>query len=439
MNILVYGIGKSGLSVVKFANTLGWRSWITDDFTRLVPFRENVTFVEPGKIDNSFFVDHQIDLVIKSPGIPPNKPIVLRATALGIPVIDEVELACRFIGTPYIAVTGTNGKSTVVQWINDILSWQGLKVAIAGNFGTPLIEFVGKNFDLLALELSSFQLAFTFSLKPKVAVVTNITSDHIDWHSTREKYLKAKFSIFSNRESLDCIVVGDSIAVSSSETPLKRVGYGDDIYEGIRIKNGLLLEVEKGTVVDTLFIPKTFFFDELLAFSYLASKVVVNDLRLGDLQLDRLNFLEHRLQVIGKLNGALWVNDSKATNTAATSFAVEKLSRFSKIRLLLGGRSKESSFDQLAAFIKDRVIKCYLFGEDREKIGDSLDRFGISYESFVFLEDAVCSVARDSTDGDIVLFSPGCASFDLYSNYKERGEHFIKLARKVGNVKSVSL
>ena len=379
------------------------------------------------------------DLVVASPGIPPSSPLMQAVVAAGMPVVSEVEYAFTRSHSPWVAVTGTNGKTTVTSLIDHLLTRSGIPAESVGNIGRPPIEVVddaGPSTVLVA-EVSSFQLAGTKTFRPRVGVLLNITPDHLDWHPTMEAYASDKSRVFANqgRDDLAVVVVDDPGAAPYAEIVAER---------GVRVCRvsverfhpggaGLLdgwLAVD-GPEGPTRLIPA----DELPmpgrhnvlnALSAAAAVLAVGGTEDG--VRDGLRTFErarHRLEPVATIAGVEYVDDSKATNPDAVVKALEAFDDRHVIALL-GGRAKNTDFRPVALAAVSRCPAVVLFGEAAEEIGESFAGLDMRIERAPRLVDAVPLAASLARPGDVVLLSPGCASFDEFTGYKQRGETFAR-------------
>jgi len=413
-----------------------------------------------------------VDLLVKSPGVPTSSPVVAAALERGLPIWSEIELAARFLTNRWIAITGTNGKTTTTELTGHILRSAGGPVEVAGNVGRALATLPGAidSAAVVVAELSSFQLEHIERFRPDVAVLLNLTEDHIDRHGTYGGYVDAKLRIFENQASADLALVNfddAGIAALAGELPgqARRGGFsrvvamaaetpavGDAAPEGAAPRGasgpqrgGTLLA---GLAGDALWLRTATGLERLCALDELALKGdhnVENSLAAAaaaaavgvapaDIAVALRTFpgVAHRLQVVGASGGVTWVNDSKATNVDA---ALKALTAYSgPVHLILGGSLKGASFDPLAAGTEGRVKEAILIGAAAAPLAEAFARrraaVGERATPYVVLPDleaAVAHAAAVAEPGDVVLLSPACASFDHYRNFEHRGEHFSEL------------
>lgn len=443
-NILVIGAGRSGLASAEFLARRGARVILAD---QQEPARSEtldalkalgVECLWGGQPDVACL---GVEEIVVSPGVPLSIPPLVYARAQGIPVTGELELAYRNCAAPFVAITGTNGKTTTTTLCGELLKkrWQprGRRVLVGGNIGVPLIREVPylTAEDVVVAEVSSFQLETTEQFRPHLALMLNLTPDHLDRHGDMEGYLAAKAKIFANQTAADALVLnyddprlralegrsgsrviffsqrekltegvyldGERVmlALDGAETAICRAGE-------IAIRGRHNLENAMGAIA--------------LAF---LSGVAPEDIRQVLMEFPGV---EHRLEPVRTLHGVLYINDSKGTNPDSTVKALEACDR--PVVLILGGKNKGSDFTELARLVRQRVKAAVVLGEARETIAAALRQAG--FEQFVEKEtfdEAVAAAAAAAVPGDIVLLSPACASWDMFSNFEERGRRFKEL------------
>jgi UDP-N-acetylmuramoylalanine--D-glutamate ligase len=349
-----------------------------------------------------------VELVVKSPGVPRESPLPAAARAGGIPIWSEVELGFRLLRQPFVGVTGTNGKTTTSELLGAIFRAAGKPVAVAGNVGRPLTGLDGalEPDAWIVCELSSFQLEDVHRLRPRVAVLLNLEPDHLDRHATYDAYRDAKLRIFENQTEADIAVVPRDFP------PIP----GGAVRVEFRADDPLPAEP---------LIPGEHNRENAAAATAAARAAGIEDDSIGE-ALRTFPGVEHRLELIGEIDGVRFVNDSKATNTAAARRGIGAYAR-EPLRLILGGSLKGESFDQLAEELPPNVRSIDLIGEATGDIAGALDRAGRVYRRSGDLATAVGAAAGDAEPGDVVLLSPACASYDQFRNFEERGEAFRRL------------
>jgi UDP-N-acetylmuramoylalanine--D-glutamate ligase len=432
-NIAIFGTGVTGLSVARFLSARNL-SFIVVDSRDEPPGLVEILSTYPGITVytgpfNSSVLDH-IDLIILSPGLSPDEPVLIEARDRGIEIVGDLTLFYSVVTVPVITITGSNGKSTVTSLVGEMASASGLDVGIGGNLGTPMLDLVNEDRQLYILELSSFQLETVDNNKAAVAVLLNISSDHMDRYATMEHYIRAKHRVFGN-DSVAIVNRQDQLTASNSAKNLISFGLDepDEGQLGVRQKEG----------IEYLFIGEQC----LLAISEIALKGAHNisnvaaAVAIGEsIKLPRevmtavlkdFNGLDHRCQTVATISEVVFINDSKGTNVGATMAAITSfgLSQQKNIILIAGGQGKDQDFDVLAPRVGECVKLCILFGEDANQIYRSLQPV-VPVELAPSLVEAVSMAKRTAEAGDTVLFSPACASFDQFSSFEERGECFTK-------------
>jgi UDP-N-acetylmuramoylalanine--D-glutamate ligase len=378
-----------------------------------------------------------------SPGVPLTSPVVGAARARGIPVLAELEIAWRIAQSEatgpnrWVAVTGTNGKSTTTAWIADVLRRAGRPVALAGNIGMPLSAFLSERAARdFVCELSSFQLEAVDRFAPQVAVLTNITPDHLDRYPDLDAYARAKRRLFSRqrREGFSVVNADDPLA-AASPTPARRVPFSRSgpVEGGVWVEEGMIVSGVGGSAqrvlpADKLALPGAHNLENALAVTAAAECLQTphDALREG---LTRFSGLPHRSELVAQSRGVRWIDDSKGTNVDATRKCLEGFPDATVI-LILGGRDKHGDFSSLSGSVARAARQVLTIGEAAETIERALPR-AVPVERAGTMENAVLRAGEIARPGETVLLSPACASFDAYANYEERGHHFATLARAV--------
>jgi UDP-N-acetylmuramoylalanine--D-glutamate ligase len=349
-----------------------------------------------------------VELLVKSPGVPGESPLVATGRTRGIPIWSEVELGFRLLRNPFIGVTGTNGKTTTSELLGAIFRTAGRAVAVTGNVGRPLTSFDGALGPeaWIVCELSSFQLEDVHRLRPRVAVLLNLEPDHLDRHGTYDAYRDAKLRIFQNQTEADFAVVpGDFSGIPGGAVRIE-----------FRPDDPLPAEP---------LIPGEHNRENAAAATAAARAAGIGDDAIAE-ALRTFPGVEHRLELVGEIDGVRFINDSKATNTAAARHGIAAYPG-EPLRLILGGSLKGESFDELAEGLPPTVRSIDLIGQATENLAAALDRAGRVYRRSGDLATAVGAAAGDAEPGDIVLLSPACASYDQFRNFEERGEAFRRL------------
>ncbi|RZI53167.1 UDP-N-acetylmuramoyl-L-alanine--D-glutamate ligase [Aeribacillus pallidus] len=440
-NVLVLGLAKSGLRAAKLLHKLGARVTVND----IKPYEANDDVKELeslgiklilGEHPEQLLEEHNIDIVVKNPGIPYTNPIVQKAASQNIPIITEVELAYQISEAEIIAITGSNGKTTTTTLIYEMLKADGKQPLLAGNIGNVACEVVQEatKEQIVVMEVSSFQLLGTIYFKPSVAVLLNIFNAHLDYHGTRENYMQAKGKIFSNQDD-------QSVAVINSDDQdvvrLSELSNGKKIYFSTNkeVSNGAYIQNESIwydgekiiDIKDIALVGKHNLENILAAICAVKAKNVGN--KAIQKVLASFSGVKHRLQYVGEVSGRKFYNDSKATNILATTKALEAFS--SPVVLLAGGLDRGNEFDELIPYFK-HVKAVITFGQTAPKIKKAAKKAGIELIEHVDnVEQAVFAAFRISDIGDVILLSPACASWDQYKTFEERGDIFINAVHKL--------
>lgn len=435
MNITVFGAAKSGLAVAEKMRR-GNSMFITEakervDAKVLRRMRRMKVRYELG--GHSMKAIKNADLIVLSPGVRFDLPILKKARKLGLPVIGEIELAYSIIKKPIIAVTGTNGKTTTTSLIGDMLSRSGLRVVVAGNIGKPLISVNDKNLDMVVAEISSYQLESADTFKPWISAILNVTPDHLTRHGTMKEYIKNKAAIFRNQNACDNLVYNhdDSIVRGMvNDARCEKVPFSRKrvFSSGAYVSSGYLCwRGEKIVSVDKIKIQGLHNLENSLAAAAVAKLCGVSNRDIA-VSLKSFKGVEHRIEFVRKVKGVSFYNDSKGTNPDSTIVAINALFPASRIVLILGGRDKMTDLSCLSRLVKRKVKEVVLIGEAKKRIRDSLVRCGYDriHETSGF-KDAVRRSYRLAKPGDAVLLSPACASFDMFRDYEHRGKVFKKI------------
>jgi UDP-N-acetylmuramoylalanine--D-glutamate ligase len=368
--------------------------------------------------------------VVKSPGVPVQAPVIAAACTAGMPVLGELELGWRMLANEFIAVTGTNGKTTTVEWIGHMHREASLPVAVAGNVGAALSGLVGAIDEraTIVCETSSFQLEDTLAFAPEAAVLLNITPDHLDRHGTLEAYREAKLRIFARQEAGDVAVLpaGREIALVPG---VRSVRFGEGAPAECELREGSLgWEGAPLAAVDELRLRGAHNVQNAMAAASvcLARGLDPDAVRVG---LRGFAGVPHRLAEVAHRDGVLYVNDSKATNVASTLVALRAFPDVG-VHLILGGQGKGQDFTALRSAVSESCRAVYLIGEDAARIGQALEGVEAPVRDWADLERAVAGASAAAKVGEVVLLSPACASFDQFSDFEARGERFVALVSR---------
>lgn len=429
--VVIVGLGATGLSCVHFFISKGVTPKVMD--SRLTPPGANQLPPDIehyyGGIDFNKLIG--ADLIVVSPGVSLQIPALVEAAQLGIEIVGDIELFCREITAPVIAITGSNGKSTVTQMVGNIAQTAGLKTVVAGNIGQPVLTCLEKGVQLYVLELSSFQLETTHSLSPLVATVLNISEDHMDrYPGGIESYRAAKLRIYLQAKI--CLVNADDAMTLPINTEGQLISFGDNVgdYHLHDAQSHTWLKARGERVLEQSELKITGRHNLLNALAALALADAAGINRASSLlALSRFNGLAHRFQLVHARHGVTWINDSKATNVGSTLAALNGLKVQGKLWLLLGGQGKAADFAPLRLALAVREVTIVCFGEDAEPLSLLLTH---SKHVTDTLAQAMHVIAWQVQPGDCVLLSPACASLDQFRNFEHRGEIFCQLAEELG-------
>lgn len=443
--ILIIGAARSGVASAEYLLSIGKQIVISDMNTKLAEDVEtqlghaSVSYVWGKQPDVAAL---QPELIVMSPGVPLSIPPVVKARELGIPVISEPELAFRYSDVPFVAITGTNGKTTTTTLTAFLLEKEGRKVVAGGNIGLPLISQCPQMSasDIVVAEMSSFQLESVDSFCPKVAVVMNLTPDHLDRHKTMEAYAAAKANIFKNQGPEDYLLLNkdDAIVAAMAAGAKSRVYYFSQqeiLDEGIWLEDGnLVYRLDKNGAPQVLIpaaeigIVGSHNWQNAMAAS-LAALLMGQQPEIIAERLRAFKGVAHRMEPVATIDGVLYVNDSKGTNPDSTEKALGSYGE-RPIVLIAGGRNKGSDMAVLVPLMRAHCRGVVLVGE---ATGDFIDAFArTGYTDYVCadsFEDAVAKAREMAQSGDVVLLSPACASWDMFDNFEQRGDLFKELVK----------
>ena len=436
---LVAGLGKTGYSVahyLKRKNKLFIAFDTRAEVEGLEEFKRLFPDVPVYLQDLPQTVYSKIEAVIASPGIALNEPFLQQAQALRIPIYGDIECFAQEVQKPVIAITGTNGKSTVTTLVGEMVKTAGYNVAVAGNIGAPVLDRLNENedYDFWVLELSSFQLDLTVSLVPKAAALLNITPDHLDRHHTMAAYIAAKQRIYRGAQFLIYNRQDLNTFPQKTEAAAGLLSYGLDAPKdndwGILENEGVLYLAQGQACllpVEQLRIKGKHNWQNALAASALASVAGIPREAIVAV-LTQFTGLPHRCQWVRTLDSVQWINDSKGTNVGATESAIAGIggSMQGRIVLIAGGMGKDADFTQLYQPVSDYVRLLVLIGQDADKIAGDLTGAAPIIRANT-IEDAVEQARAHAKPGDVVLLSPACASFDMFRDFNHRGEVFTQL------------
>jgi len=434
--VLVVGLGKSGVASALFLKGRGARVTVSDTKSpdqlrdEIPILLDHGIAVETGGHGERTFRGQ--DLIVVSPGVPVDAPPLVQARAAGEPVIGEIELAAQNLLGPVVAITGSNGKTTTTTLAGEILAAGGLPVAVGGNIGTPAISLVegASRETVIVLEVSSFQLETIQTFRPKVAVVLNITPDHLDRHRTFQTYVDAKARIFENQQSDDFAVLNEDDPTCRTLRDRTRAelfwfSRKQEVQSGAWVRDGKILFRDSSgqreiMLVNEIPLKGAHNVENVLAGVCAGALMGCEPANIRK-AIQEFKAVEHRLEYVATIKGVEYFNDSKATNVDATIKALESFPK--NIHLILGGKDKGSDYTVLNDLLRERVKRVYTIGAAAEKI-ESQIKGAAEVVHAETLDNAIRRAAAVAQAGDIVLLAPACASFDQFQSYNHRGRVF---------------
>ena len=423
--VVIIGLGKTGLSCVTYFRQRGITPVVMD--TRENPSGKESLPAECRLLTGPLDADTlcSASLIVASPGVALATPALQVAKAAGVEIVGDIELFAREAKAPIVAITGSNGKSTVTALVGLMAAEAGFKVGVGGNIGTPALDLLLQPADLYVLELSSFQLETTSSLKPAAAVILNLSEDHLDRYDGMAGYLAAKQRIFSNAKR---IVVNrdDAATYPPQQSYWQSFGLNAEAYGRIQRDNQLWLSVAGKPVLPVSELNIVGAHNQMNALAAMALADAVAIPQPAQLNVLRsFSGLEHRCQFVREVNGVRWINDSKATNVGSTLAAVAGVGESVKGRLwlLAGGQGKGQDFSPLQPLLANQIYRMVCFGQD----ADTLLKLADNTQRVTDLDEAVRCIAAEAQPGDWVLLAPACASLDQFRNFEQRGQHFADL------------
>ncbi|AOV10458.1 UDP-N-acetylmuramoyl-L-alanine--D-glutamate ligase [Klebsiella michiganensis] len=430
--VVIIGLGMTGLSCVDFFMARGVTPRVMD--TRVAPagLDKLPEAVERyvGGLNEDWLLT--ADLIVASPGIALAHPSLSAAADAGVEIVGDIELFCREAQAPIIAITGSNGKSTVTSLVGEMAKAAGLNVGVGGNIGLPALMLLDAERELYVLELSSFQLETTSSLRAAAATILNVTEDHMDRYPLGlQQYRAAKLRVYENARA--CIVnADDALTMPVRGADDRCISFGVDVgdYHLNRQQGETWLRVkgEKVLNVKEMKISGQHNYSNALAALALADAAGLP--RASSLKaLTTFTGLAHRFQLVLEHNGVRWINDSKATNVGSTEAALNGLHLDGTLYLLLGGDGKSADFTPLSRYLTGDNVRLYCFGRDGAQLAALRPDVAVQTET---MEQAMRQIAPQVVAGDMVLLSPACASLDQFKNFEQRGDIFARLAKELG-------
>ncbi len=444
--VMVVGLGKTGLSISRWLRGEGAEVTVSDMkeegalndlFVREI--RELNVKLETGEHREETFLNS--DMIVVSPGVPLDIKSLKIAMEKGIPVFGEIELAGKLIDIPVVAITGTNGKSTTTSLVGDLIRNAGFKVFVGGNIGTPLIECVtgGGDADFAVVEVSSFQLDTIKNFCPTVAILLNISQDHLDRYPSYKAYVQSKLKIFQNQGPGQYAILNDDDEFLSHYKPsggmvllrfgLKKKKNRQAFIEGKKMITRLPGMEPRAFDIERFQLRGKHNFENLMA-GVLAALVLEIEPNIIQKTIEHFTGLSHRLELVRRIRGVTFYNDSKATNVEA---AMSSITSFDQpVVLIAGGRHKGGDYLPLAKAAKGHVKKAILLGESQNLLADSF-RGTIPFTMAENMTDAVSQALSAAETDDIILLAPACSSFDMFSNYEHRGAVFREAVERLRN------
>lgn len=443
--VTILGLSKSGAAAARYLAERGARCFLSETLPA-TPMNKSLrdemaqlgVTVETGGHSEQCY-SHS-NLVVVSPGIPPSSQVIKELSVSGKDIISEVELAYRETAVPFIGITGTNGKTTTTTLISVILESAGKGAPACGNIGTPIISLVPEGADYFVAELSSFQLFFSPTLTPKIALFLNFRPDHLDWHGSVEAYKRAKFMLFEGLHSPEWLILNASDPACREAAEVTRANVlwfarnpadlPETAANTVTLNPDGNIEIRiDGRGVETLLNIRQIQLvgghnqENVLA---AAAACFLLDVTPGQIAraVETFGGVEHRLEPVGVLNGIAYYNDSKATNPDA---AISALSAFAprQVVLIAGGRDKKTDLSEFVDAVKTHAHHVVLLGEAADRFALELRAAGYTgFSTASSLDDAILQASRNASEAVPVLFSPACASFDMFRNFEERGQAF---------------
>ena len=421
--IVVLGAGESGSGAAILAKEKGFDVFVSDCGTISDPYRalldQNGVAWEDGKHSEDLILN--ADEVVKSPGIPLTAPLIQKLREQGTPIISEIEFAARYTHAKMICITGSNGKTTTTSLIYYILRQAGLNVGLAGNIGNSLaLQVAHEDHDYYVIELSSFQLDNMYDFKADIAILLNITPDHLDRYDFKfQNYVDAKFRITRNQTADDAFIYWAEDPVIDRE--MKKLQLGATLYPyGFTQPNPLPVGEEELALQGKHNVLNS------MAATIAANVVGIRKEVIRD-SLKTFQGVEHRLQYVATVKGVRYINDSKATNVNSCWYALESMT--TPTVLILGGKDKGNDYSEIDELVKQKCHTLIFMGLHNEKLHEHFDGFGLQIIDTDNLHDAIQGAYNAAHEGDTVLLSPCCASFDLFKSYEDRGDQFMAAVR----------
>ena len=439
--IVVLGAAESGVGAAVLAQKKGFEVFVSDMGT-IKPEYKSMLEQYAIEWEEGHHTEEKIlnaKEIIKSPGIPENAPMILKAKAAGIPIINEIEFAGRYTNAKMVCITGSNGKTTTTSLIYHIFKDAGYNVGLAGNIGRSLALQIaeGKDYDYYIIELSSFQLDNMYKFRANIAVLLNITPDHLDrYNNSMQEYTDAKMRILQNQTEDDAFVYWADDPIIAKE--LKKYGIKSQLCPfSILKKNGMIGYISDGEYVIERPTPFNMEQESLSLrgkhnmYNSLAAGIAAHLSGIKDETLKKslgdFEGVEHRLEKVARVGGVQYINDSKATNVDAWWYALESMT--TPTILIIGGKDKGNDYNAIKDLVKSKCAGLVFLGADNTKLHNFFDGMGIPIADTHSMKECVAECVKMAKPGYTVLLSPCCASFDLFKNMEDRGEQFKELVR----------
>ena len=443
--LTVLGGAESGVGAAVLAKVKGFEVFLSDngkikeEYAAMLR-KWDIPYEEGGHTESKVLA---ADEIVKSPGIPDSAPLVRKLVAQGTPVISEIEFAGRYDNAKKICITGSNGKTTTTSLIYYLLQNAGLNVGLGGNIGKSYaLQVATEKHDYYVLEISSFQLDGCYSFRPDIAIITNITPDHLDRYDYKlENYVKSKFRITRNLRPEDCFIFDsddaitiahlDKIVLKAKSLPFSQER---EVAQGAFLRNDEIV-VRYGEDESSIYLKELALGGRHNVYNSMAAALAAKAAGIDNAvireSLRTFKAIEHRLEPVLSVGGVLYINDSKATNVDSAWYALDAQTK--PVVWIVGGTDKGNDYSQLAELVKEKVKAIVCLGVDNSKIHAAFEGI-VGADRMVdtrSAEEAVKASAALAEDGDVVLLSPCCASFDLFKNYEDRGQQFKEAVRKL--------
>ncbi len=441
--ISIIGAVRSGVGAAKLARRNGGIPFVSDAANEAALAKNIKALIDAGiDYETGGHSDkvYDCDLMVVSPGVPSDAKVIVEAKVRNIEIVSELEFASRFCKGTIVGITGTNGKTTTTTMLNFVLNKAGRKSYSAGNIGLAFSEIADKvkEDEVVSLEISSFQLDFISTFKPKYSVVLNITPDHLDrYENDLQKYIDSKIGITTNQSVEDYFIFWNEdkfISANKTNSAVNEIPFSIDseLSRGVFIRVDKIVFADGGTEETVCGVEDIRLKGKHNLLNSLAVTAVAKLLKLPNEEiksgLSEFEGVEHRLEFVRELNGVIFVNDSKATNVDSVWYALQSFEN--PLILILGGKDKGNDYSQIKELIKSRVKKIIAIGSSATKIAEFFNG-AVPVEIKVKMEDAVIGGYESAEKGDVVLLSPACASFDMFDNYEHRGDTFKKIVMEL--------